>query len=361
MNRLITAVLGSTGLVGQQFVRLLEHHPFFQLAALAASAKSQGLAYRQATDWAIGGTMPPEAADLRLAVTDPGWLAGQGVQVVFSALPGTIAGPVERECRRLGLAVFSNAGALRMEADIPLLVAEVNPGHLILAERQRKRHRGFIVAGPNCSTAGLVLALAPLASLAPLRSVVVTTEQAVSGAGRRGLGAWDILGTVVPLIEGEEEKMSRETEKILGPVDRAGVTSPPFALWPTCTRVPVREGHLECLDLEFSEPVSLDRARQALAGFTAPPQELRLPTAPLRPLVLHEGRDRPQPLRDVDAGGPGRGAGMAVTVGRLRQGSDPKRMQLVLLVHNTVRGAAGGCLLNAELALARGLLAGGTT
>jgi len=361
MSRLATAVLGSTGLVGQQFVRLLEDHPFFQLTVMAASTRSQGRAYSQATDWALDGTMPPEAADLRLVLPDPEWLARQGIRVVFSALPSVVAGPVERECRRLGLAVFSNASALRLEEDIPIMVAEINPGHLALAERQRERHRGFIVAGPNCSTAGLVLALAPLVPLAPLRSVVVTTQQAVSGAGRRGLGAWDILGTVIPLIEGEEEKMQRETEKILGTVDGAGVVPRPFALFPTCTRVPVREGHLECLDLEFSEPVDLERARQALVEFTALPQELRLPTAPRRPLVLQEGRDRPQPWRDASAGGPGRGSGMAVTIGRLRQGSERKRMQMVLLVHNTIRGAAGGCLLNAELAFAHGLLAGGTT
>ncbi len=360
MNRLPVAVLGATGLVGQRFVERLADHPYFEPVALVASERSRGLPYRQRVIWSLDGEIPPPVSDLPLLAADPRELIKRGVRGVFSALPGPLAAPLERECRALGMAVFTNAGPLRMEEDIPIVVAEVNPDHLELAQRQQERHGGFIVAGPNCSTSGLVLALRPLAARGGLCGVSVTTQQAVSGAGRRGLPALDILGTVIPWIAGEEEKIGRETKKILGTVTEAGIAPRPLEIQATCTRVAVREGHLECVDLEFAEEVEIDSLRQELEDFCGLPQKLGLPSAPPCPLIVRNETDRPQPGRDAQAGGPGRGAGMAVTIGRLRQGAGPRRVQLVLLVHNTVRGAAGGCLLNAELAFALGLLKGDT-
>lgn len=349
MKPIPCAVLGCTGLVGRQFVRLLDGHPFFDLSLLTASARSAGKPFAAAA----GGE--GRASGLVICETAAATVVGSGVRVVFSALPADAAGPLESELRQSGLLVFSNASAMRMEPDVPLLVPEVNPGHLELCREQRRRHGGFIVTNPNCVVAGLAIALKPLRPLG-LRAVTVSTYQAVSGAGRRGVAALDIMGNVIPFIAGEEEKLAREARKILGTLDGGRVQDCALEVFPSCSRVAVKDGHLQSVSAEFAGDVGLPELREALAGFTAEPQRLGLPTAPQSPIVVRDEADRPQPLLDADAGAPGRAAGMAVSVGRLRR--QGRRFGFFLLVHNAVRGAAGGSLLNAELALRRGFVPG---
>jgi aspartate-semialdehyde dehydrogenase len=365
MKKINVAVLGCTGLVGQQFVRLLGGHPFFALRCLTASARSAGKPYGEVA------AAPGPAAALTVRENTAAAVVASGARVVFSALPAAAAGPLEAELRRLGVRVFSNASAHRLERSVPLLIPEVNPGHLELARRQLERFPGFIVTNPNCVVSGLAIALRPLMALG-LRAVTVTTFQAVSGGGRRGVAAWDILGNVVPYIANEEEKVGRETRKILGRLAADRVTPSRMEVFPACSRVPVKDGHLQSVCAEFSRTVAVDEVAAALAGFQAEPQRLKLPTAPASPIVVRGEIDRPQPLLDAGAGAPGpagagwdgpvaagrdgRAAGMAVSVGRLRR--QGQRVGFFLLLHNTVRGAAGGSLLNAELAAARGLIPG---
>lgn len=351
MNKINVAILGCTGLVGQQFVRLLADHPYFELSCLTASGRSAGRRYGDAT-----GAAAPAAA-MPIQATTAKAIAASKAKIVFSALPAPVSGPLEAELRAAGFCVFSNASSMRMEADVPLLIPEVNPQHLALVEIQQRSNPGFIVTNPNCVVSGLAIALKPLMAL-ELRRVTVTTFQAISGAGRRGVAAWDIMGNVVPYIANEEEKVARETRKLLGTLAGNHVQDSGLEVYPSCSRVPVKDGHLQSISVEFAKTVSGKALEQALASFTAKPQQLQLPTAPLRPVIVLPGPDRPQPLLDAYAGGPGRAAGMAVSVGRLRpQG---KRFAFFLLVHNTIRGAAGGSVLNAELAAMQGLLPGVT-
>jgi aspartate-semialdehyde dehydrogenase len=341
MKKIKTAVLGCSGLVGRQFIRLLDGHPFFTLSCLTASARSSG---------------KEEIAGLPVRETTVAEVVQSGARVVFSALPAAIAAGLEAELRGRGLFVFSNASSHRLDPRVPLLIPEVNPGHLGLAQSQLRESPGFIVANPNCVVAGLALALKPLMPFRP-GGATVTTFQAVSGGGRRGVASWDILGNVIPFIANEEEKIVLETGKILGAWTGAGIQPDPLEIYPSCSRVPVREGHLQSVSVEFGQPPDRDALAQAFAAFSPEAQRLALPTAPARPILLREEDDRPQPALDVMAGEPGRAAGMAVSVGRLRVKG--RRCGFFLLVNNTVRGAAGGSILNAELAFLKGLLPGG--
>lgn len=341
MKRIRVAILGCTGLVGQQFVRLLEDHPFFKISGLTASARSAG---------------KETIAGLPVLETTVAGVMQSGARVVFSALPATIAAGLEAELRRQGLFVFSNASSHRLDPRVPLLIPEVNPEHLALVQAQLREFPGFIVANPNCVVAGLAMALKPLMPFSP-QAATVTTFQAVSGGGRRGVASWDILGNVIPFIANEEEKIVLETGKILGDWTGAGIHANGLELYPSCCRVPVREGHLQSVSVEFRQPPDSDALRQAFAAFSPEAQRLGLPTAPLRPILLREEEDRPQPALDVMPGEPERTAGMAVSVGRLR--TQGRRCSFFLLVNNTVRGAAGGSVLNAELAFRKHLLPGG--
>ncbi len=357
MKKIKAAVLGCTGLVGRQFIRLLENHPFFTLACLTASSRSAGKRYGETLAVDPAETGSEKTARMIIGETTAAAVIRSGARVVFSALPAAVSGKLEAELRAAGLFVFSNAGARRLDADVPLLIPEVNAGHLRLVDRQLRQHPGFIVTNPNCVVAGLALALKPLMAFSP-RSVTVTTFQAVSGGGRSGVAAWDILGNVVPHIADEEEKVVRETKKILGALSASRVADCPLEIYPSCSRVPVREGHLQSVTVEFPEPADEDALAAALAAYKAEPQELGLPTAPQRPIVVRREANRPQPLLDVHAGTPGRARGMAVSVGRLRTAGN--RFSFYLLVHNTVRGAAGGSVLNAELAVRKKRLPGVT-
>lgn len=342
-RRLRAAVLGATGSVGQRFVQLLDRHPWFELIELAASERSAGRPYGEVVDWVLPGAAPPAAADLRVGEVDGPLEA----EVVFSALDASLAGPLEERRAREGRLVVSNASSHRMDRDVPLLVPEVNADHLELLARQ-DLGRGALVANPNCTTAGLVLALAPLARAFGLRRVFVTTLQAVSGAGLAGPRALDLVDNLLPHIPGEEEKVERETRRILGHLTDAGVEPADVGLSAHCTRVPVLDGHTLCASVELGRRAPPADLRAAWETFRGPPQELALPSAPTHPVVVLEDPDAPQPRRHRDLE-----RGMATLVGRLRP-CPLLDARFTLLSHNTIRGAAGGALLAAELVIAQG-------
>jgi aspartate-semialdehyde dehydrogenase len=340
-------VLGATGMVGQQFVRLLAGHPWFKTAWLAASERSEGRSYREAMKWRLSSPPPDDVLGMRVEACTP----GNAPKILFSALDAAAANDIEPAFAAAGHIVVSNARSYRMFADVPLVIPEVNADHLSLIARQRRERgwSGAIVTNPNCSTIVLSIVLAALRRFG-LSRVMVTTLQAVSGAGYPGVASLDILGNVVPAISGEEEKMESETQKILGTLERETVSPHPMVVSATTTRVPVIDGHTESISIEFEQRPSLDAVRAALEGFRGRPQELQLPSAPASPIVCLEAADRPQPRLDVD-----RGNGMTVSVGRIRPCSI-LGTKLVALGHNTVRGAAGAAILNAEMMVAEGML-----
>jgi aspartate-semialdehyde dehydrogenase len=355
MKKIKVAILGCNGLVGQQFARLLDNHPYFELSCLTASPRSSGKRYGETIVNGHNLAISEKTSSLVIRDTSAEAIVQSGARIVFSALPATISAELELELRAKGLVIFSNASSHRMDAMVPLLIPEVNAAHLALVKEQLREFPGFIVTNSNCSVAGLAMVLKPLTAFA-LRAVTVTTFQAISGAGQHGVAAWDILGNVIPYIANEEEKVVRETRKILGLLVGKQIRDHDLEIYPSCSRVPVKEGHLQSVTVEFPRPVKEDEIAAALSRFSAEPQQMALPTAPRQPILVQKNADRPQPVLDVYAGEPAAARGMAVTVGRLR--SRGTRCSFFLLVHNTVRGAAGGCVLNAELALKKKLLEG---
>jgi len=350
MAQMEVGVLGATGTVGQQFVRLLDQHPWFKLTWLAGSERSEGKRYAEAAPWRLNTPIPTESADKIVQAPVP----GQGPKLVFSALDAAVAGELEAAFAAAGHIVVSNARNYRMEADVPLLVPEVNPEHLGLVPLQTTRGwKGSIVTNPNCSTVFLTMALAPLRQF-NLRQVMVTTLQAVSGAGYPGVPSLDILGNVVPFIGGEEEKIESETKRILGVLrnenGKNAVVPHGVTISAQTTRVPVIDGHTESISVSIDQGVTIEDVKQALMTFRGKPQDQRLPSAPCHPIVYLPEQNRPQPRLDVD-----RGNGMTVTIGRLRPCS-VLGYKFIALGHNTVRGAAGAALLNAELMQAEGVL-----
>ena len=340
-------ILGATGTVGQRFIQLLENHPQFELTALAASDRSQGKAYREACAWRLPGEMPECVRHLPVGPPAP----PLDCEIVFSSLPGEIARETEESFARAGYAVISNSSALRMDEDVPLLIPEVNHEHLALLDAQRSKRgleRGMIVTNPNCSTIMLALALAPLDARFQIEAVVATTLQALSGAGYPGVASLDITDNVLPFIGGEEEKIESETLKILGRLDGARVEPAPFKVSAQVHRVNVSDGHMAAVRVKLAREAEPEEVRDAFASFTSLPQELKLHTAPPRPVLVRDEQDRPQPRLDRDAGN-----GMSVTVGRIRRDS-VLDYRFVALSHNTIRGAAGAAILNAELLAATG-------
>lgn len=340
MERIEVGILGATGTVGQQFLRLLTDHPWFKPTWLAASERSEGRLYREAATWRLATVPPPETERLRVDACTP----GRGPRLVFSALDASAAQEIEPAFAAAGHIIVSNTRNFRMDPAVPLLIPEINPDHLELVTTQR-RDRGWtgaIVTNPNCSTIVIAMALAPLRQFG-LTSVVVTTLQAVSGAGYPGVASLDIIGNVIPAIGGEEEKIESEPQKILGALSNGAVLPHPVVISAHTTRVPVVDGHTAMISMALeTQPTAAD-VRHALESFRGRPQELSLPSAPPAPIVYHESPDRPQPRFDAERDG-----GMTVTVGRLR----PCRLlglKMVALGHNTVRGAAGAAVLNAEL------------
>lgn len=342
-------VLGATGIVGQRLVELLSRHPWFELTEVAASERSASRRYADVVRWHQGTPVPAAAADLLVKYAEP----SLDCDFVFSALDSSVAGPIEAGFARAGYPVVSNCKNHRMEPEVPLLIPEVNAAHLDCLPEQQKRRgydSGFIVTNPNCSTAGLVLALKPLADAFGLEQVFVVTLQAVSGAGYPGVASMDILGNVVPFIGGEEEKLESEPRKLLGSWDGTRFVDAGVRLSAQCNRVPVADGHLECASVKLRKKASAGEVREALRSFEVSAELASLPTALRHPVVVIDEHDRPQPRRDVSAGN-----GMATVVGRVRE-CPLLDVKFTLLSHNLVRGAAGAALLNAELLAARGWL-----
>ena len=345
MDAIEVGILGATGVVGQQFVSRLARHPWFRCTWLAASERSEGKTYKSIAPWKLPTSIPGGAADRIVEKCVP----GKGPKVVFSGLDASVAGDIEGAFAQAGHIVVSNARNFRMDPFVPLLIPEVNPDHLkILGEQRREKGwPGAIVTNPNCSTIVLAMALAPLRQFT-IKSVVVSTMQAVSGAGYPGVPSLDILGNVVPFISGEEEKMQTETLKILG--GDGGRAPYPAAVSAHTNRVPVLDGHTITVSVAFEQKPAIAQIVEVLRNFGGRPQELWLPSAPQPPIVVTDEPNRPQPRLDADLGG-----GMAVTIGRVRE-CPVMHAKFVALGHNTVRGAAGAAILNAELMHAEGLL-----
>jgi aspartate-semialdehyde dehydrogenase len=346
-----TAILGSGGYVGQHFARLLANHPYFEVPQLFGSRPSSSRTLSKV--WRLGGDPPHNLADEKITYRTPRQIAHDGVDVVFSALPSGSAARIESELVRRGVSVFTNAADHRMDASVPLLVPEVNPAHLSLLAH-RPRGGGILVANPNCSVTGLVLALAPLRRLLRARRVHVTTFQARSGAGISGLDSAEISRNVVPFIPEEEEKLERESQRILTSATGGRLRPRPLPIVAHCGRVDVRDGHLEAVTIEALRRPTLNEILRAWRKFD-PLAGRALPTAPHPPIEVRGAADRPQPRLDVWAGAPSRARGMAVVVGRPRW--NPPFFRFFLLLHNAVRGGAGGSVLNAELATNLGWLA----
>ena len=348
-KKLRAGVLGATGMVGQRLVHLLADHPWFELTEVAASERSSGKTYAEAVHWHLETPVPAAACDLVVKGLDP----SLDCDFVFSALDSSVAGPAEEDFARAGYPVVSNSRNHRMDPDVPLLIPEVNAAHLDaipLQQKNRGYDTGFIVTNPNCSTAGLVLVLKPLADAFGLEKIFVVTLQAISGAGYPGVASMDIQGNVVPFISGEEEKMEAEPQKLLGKWDGSRFVDAGLGLSAHCNRVPVLDGHLECVSIGLKKIASLGEVREALRNFEVDAGLASLPTAVRNPIVVLEEVNRPQPRRDLHAGN-----GMAAVVGRVRE-CPLLDVKLTLLSHNLVRGAAGAALLNAELLAARGFL-----
>jgi aspartate-semialdehyde dehydrogenase len=347
-QKIPVGILGATGVVGQRFIQLLEDHPWFEVAWLAASDRSAGQAYGDAARWRLKTPIPEHIRKMPVSPAEP----NGAPRVIFAALDSGIARELEPKFADAGCAVVSNSSAFRMQKDVPLVIPEVNPDHLALIELQswRKKSGGYIVTNPNCSAIGLVLALAPLHQKFGVESLFVTTMQAVSGAGYPGVASLDILGNVIPYIANEEEKMEEETKKLLGQMNSDHVQDAGFSMTAHCNRVAVEDGHTESVSVKLKQKVGLDTVIAAIRDFKSKPHELGCPLAPERPLVYDAAPDRPQPRFDLD-----RGNGMTVSVGRLRP-CGVLDYKFTVLSHNTIRGAAGAAVLNAELLKVQGYL-----
>ena len=346
MRKFKVGILGATGAVGQKFIELLDGHPWFDIVALAASERSAGKPYREAANWIGSTAIPRTIADMEVVEARPGF----DCDLVFSGLDASVAGDIEAEFARAGYPVISNARNYRMRDDVPLLIPEVNPDHLALIEQQDWGSDGYIVTNPNCSTVGLVCALRPLVDAFDVEAVQVVTMQALSGAGYPGVASLDALGNVVPYIGGEEEKMATEPRKLLGELVDGRVEPASLRVSAQCNRVPVLDGHMECISVRFGGSVSADDVRDAFLEFRSPIDEYNLPSAPERLIQVFDDPRFPQPRRHAE-----HGRGMMVSVGRIRP-CEVLDVKFVALVHNTARGAAGGAVLNAELLAHRGQL-----
>lgn len=348
MQKYRVGILGATGAVGQKFVELLADHPWFEIVALAASERSAGKTYAEAANW-IGSTpIPKHIANQKVVLANPNEVQAD---FVFSGVDASVAQEMERDFAAAGMPVISNTKNYRMETFVPLLIPEVNPDHLALIDHQQYGDQGgFIVTNPNCSTVGLVMALLPLHQAFGLEAVSVTTMQALSGAGYPGVASLDILGNVVPFIGGEEGKMEIEPLKLLGTYTDQGVEYANFKISASCNRVPVLDGHTESVSVSLKTKASIEEIKAAFQNFADPLADLELPSSPETLIQVFEDERFPQPRRHGLLGN-----GMTVSVGRIRPDAifDVK---FTVLVHNTIRGAAGGAILNAELLVKKGYL-----
>ncbi|MHC1601856.1 MAG: aspartate-semialdehyde dehydrogenase [Methermicoccaceae archaeon] len=343
MSKISVGILGATGAVGQRFVDFLQGHPWFEISSLAASERSAGKPYHEAVKWRLSSPFPEELGEMEVvSASKPEQV---DAKLVFSALPSGIAAGLEDRYADAGFVVASNASANRMKSDVPLMIPEVNASHLSLVDVQKENRArdGFIVTNPNCSTIALTLALRPLVNL-DIADVRVATMQAVSGAGFEGVSSMAILDNVIPYISGEENKMETEPLKLLGTLDGEQVKNAGFSISASCHRVPVMDGHTEAVWVQFGQEVSPEEVRDAMVGFEH--GLAMLPSLPEKPLLVYDAEDRPQPRLDRDIG-----RGMTVSVGRIREG-----IRFVVVGHNTIRGAAGASVLNAELMVQKGMI-----
>ncbi|MEN8171715.1 MAG: aspartate-semialdehyde dehydrogenase [Chloroflexota bacterium] len=347
-KKIPTAVLGATGAVGQRFVQLLEHHPWFEVAAVTGSARTSGGKYGQVCQWVLDGDPPARISEMIVRDSEP----DLPVPLVFSALPAKIARDVEPRFAQAGTIVCSNASSYRQEPGVPLIIPEVNADHLAMIEEQRaqKSWPGLIVTSPNCTTSGLALTLKPLDQAFGIRQVLVTTMQAVSGAGYPGVSYMDIAGNIIPFIDGEEEKIEQETRLLLGTMNGNRRLPADMDISAQANRVAVMDGHTLSMALKFERVPTVEDAARVLSEFQSPEQVRSLPSAPERIIYLRNQPSRPQPRRDRNID-----RGMAVTVGRM-QACSVMDLRLVSVVHNTLRGAASGSILNAELLVIKGYL-----
>ena len=346
MNKIPVGILGATGAVGQKFVKLLEDHPWFTVTELAASDRSAGKPYQEATIWRQYSPIPDALKTKVVKPCEP----NLDCKIVFSGLDSSVAGEAEEAFARAGYIVLSNSKNHRMDEDVPLLVPEINADHLGILKTQREKRgwQGAIITNPNCSTIGLVMALAPLERAFGVKRVIVTTMQAISGAGYPGPPSIDMLGNVLPFIGGEEEKMAIEPLKIMGKLAGDHIHFADCKISAHTNRVFVEDGHMECVSVELEKQATPEEVKSVLANFRSVPQELNLPFAPERPILVTEERDRPQPRFDRDAGN-----GMSAVVGRIRP-CEVFDIKFIVLSHNTIRGAAGAAILNAEIMKAQG-------
>lgn len=346
-QRIEVGVLGATGMVGQHFVKFLQNHPWFELKWVGASDRSAGKKYGEATNWRLDGVMPENISGLTVEESKP----GNAPRLLFSAMDASVATEIERAFAEAGHVVVSNSRNHRMEPDVPLLVPEINADHLRIVPVQQRRRgwKGQIVTNPNCSTIVLTMGLAPFKQFG-IRRVLATTMQAISGAGYPGVASMDINANVIPFIGGEEEKMQQETQKILGDIGGDEIRHLDASVSAHCNRVPVVDGHMVATSVELRDKPDEAAVLEAISSFRGVPQERNLPSAPSRPVVYMEQKDRPQPRRDVE-----RERGMTVFIGRLRP-CPVLDYKFMALGHNTVRGAAGAAVLNAELMCSEGML-----
>jgi len=346
-TRIEVGILGATGMVGQHFIKFLQGNPWFQVKWLGASDRSAGKKYRDAMTWHLAGGTPDTIADLTVDECKP----GNAPRLLFSAMDASVATDIERAFAQAGHVVVSNSRNHRMERDVPLLVPEINADHLKLVPGQQRLRgwKGQIVTNPNCSTIVLTMGLAPLKQFG-ITKIIVTTLQAISGAGYPGVASMDITGNVIPYIGMEEEKMEQETQKIMGEFQGDHIEPLAARVSAHCNRVPVVDGHTVTVSVELSSKPSLADLRHAIDNFSAVPQQKQLPSAPPKPVIYMEQANRPQPRKDVE-----RERGMAAFVGRLRP-CPVLDYKFVALGHNTVRGAAGAAVLNAELMHSEGML-----
>jgi len=352
-TKLKCGILGCTGAVGQRFVLLLQGHPFFEIAVLGASERSAGKKYKDAVSWMLDSPLPQAVANVPVVLCNPEEFSV--CDLVFSALDNIVAGPIEESFATANIPVFSNAKNHRLDPVVPILIPFANPEHIDVIPKQREAKgykKGFIVTNANCSTTGLVIALRPLHEAFGIDKLFVVTMQAVSGAGYPGVSSYDIMGNVIPYISGEEDKLVVETNKILGRLseDKSEFVSADIRVSAQCNRVGVLEGHTECVSIGFGKKVTVDEVKAVLRKCESPSSDLVLPSAPKISLALTEDCTRPQPRRDADCG-----HGYTVTVGRVRE-CELFCIKMVVLSHNTVIGAAGGSILNAELARVKGYL-----
>jgi len=345
-SKISVAVMGATGAVGQKFIKLLEGHPWFDVAEVAASERTAGKRYGDAVSWKQTTSIPEAVRSLEVLPCTPELKS----RIVFSGLDASVAGEIEADLAQAGYVVLSNSKNHRLDADVPLVIPEINPDHLDLIPIQKKNlnSKGYIVTNSNCSTMFLAMALGPLHKAFQVEKVMVTTMQAISGAGYPGVPSLDILGNVIPFIGGEEEKMEIETRKILGKFNGKNIDLGDFPVSAQCNRVAVEDGHTMSIAVKFARKTSVNEIIEVLNGFSGLPQELGLPSAPERPIVVMSEKDRPQPRFDVNVF-----HGMATLVGRIRLCS-VLDYKFTALGHNTIRGAAGASILNAELLKIRG-------